>query len=253
MEWRGEKMINELAKKLRLPYLREESEDFIQEANAMNLTPQETLELALDRELRRREDNSQKRRIKDARFQYKKYLTDYDYSVFSRETRNKLKELEDLTFINKQENAILIGNPGTGKTHFAIGLGIEACIKGYSVLFANAPNLVIQLKEEVARSQYVRFKTRFEKADLVIIDELGYISFDEVGSELLFNLLSNRNNKGSLLITTNLTFDGWEECFVNSTLAGALVDRLAYKAHVVDMRGDSYRVKQTSKWLEKAT
>ena len=130
---------------------------------------------------------------------------------------------------------------------------MEACIQGYSVLFVNAPNLVIQLKEVIAESQFVRFKRRFEKVDLVIVDELGYISFDEIGSELLFNLLSNRNDKGSIIITTNLTFDRWHECFKDPTLTGALVDRLAFQAHVVDMRGESYRIKKTASWITDMT
>ena len=114
----------------------------------------------------------------------------------------------------------------------------------------NAPNLVIQMKEAVTQSQFVRFKRRFDKVDLVIVDELGYLSFDEGGAELLFNLLSNRTTKGSIMITTNLTFDRWEECFKDPTLTGAIVDRLAYKAQVVDMRGESYRIKKTAQWLQ---
>lgn len=174
---------------------------------------------------------------------------DFDVLVFEDKTRQQLCELKTLQFIEAKENGILIGNPGTGKTHFSIGIGIEAFLKGYQVLFVNAPNLVIQLKEAVSQSQFMRFKRRFEQVDLVVVDELGYLSFDEAGAELLFNLLSNRNDHGSLLITTNLTFDRWQECFKDPTLTGALVDRLAYQAHVVDMRGGSYRIKQTSEWM----
>lgn len=246
-------LIEEAAYQLKLAYLRANGSEFIQEAIHLGLTPEEVLTEALKREVEHRKEASLVRRIRQAKFQQKKYLVDFDYPVFEKNTRQQLLELSTLDFIKRQENCILIGNPGTGKTHFSIGLGMEACIQGYSVLFVNAPNLVIQLKEVIAESQFVRFKRRFEKVDLVIVDELGYISFDETGSELLFNLLSNRNDKGSIIITTNLTFDRWHECFKDPTLTGALVDRLAFQAHVVDMRGESYRIKKTASWITDMT
>lgn len=240
------------ASTLKLAYIRTQGEQFLEEATQRGLTPKEVLTEALEREVAHRKESSQIRRIREAKFQYKKYLGDFDYQVFPEETRKHLRELSELSFIQRHENGILIGNPGTGKTHFSIGVGLEACMQGYSVLFVNAPNLVLQLKEVVTQSQFVRFKRRFEKVDLVIVDELGYISFDAAGSELLFNLLSNRNDKGSIMITTNLTFDRWQECFKDPTLTGALVDRLTYQAHVIDMRGESYRIKQTASWITKS-
>lgn len=175
-------------------------------------------------------------------------MVDFEDDVFKEPVRKQLRALKTLNFIEEKENIILVGNPGTGKTHYSIGLGMEACLQSYNVMFVNAPNLVIELKEAVTQSQFYRFKKRLNKVDLLIVDELGYISFDETGAELIFNLLSNRVGKGSTIITTNLTFDRWQECFKDPTLTGALVDRLAFKAHVVDMRGESYRMKQTSAW-----
>ena len=145
---------------------------------------------------------------------------------------------------------ILIGNPGTGKTHLAISLGIEACMNGMSVLFTSVPNLIIELKEAMSLNQITTYKKKFAKYDLVILDELGYISFDKEGNEILFNLLSERNDSGSVIITTNLTFDRWEEVFKDPIITGAIVDRLAHKAHVLDMSGDSYRIKETKEWLD---
>lgn len=237
------------AKELKLAYTKTQFQEHLTQANHRNLTFEEALTELLNAEVEDRRNRSCERRIKQAKFHQKKYLMDFDDLVFEDKTRQQLRELKTLQFIEAKENGILIGNPGTGKTHFSIGIGIEACLKGYQVLFVNAPNLVIQLKEAVSQSQFMRFKRRFERVDLVIVDELGYLSFDEAGAELLFNLLSNRNDHGSLLITTNLTFDRWQECFKDPTLTGALVDRLAYQAHVVDMRGDSYRIKQTSEWM----
>lgn len=245
--------IEEAARELKLAYIREHSQSYLKEANQRGLNLDEALKELLWEEVTQRRERSHQRRIKQAKFHQKKYLADFDDSVFEEQPRKQLRELTSLEFIKRKENAILIGNPGTGKTHFSIGIGIEACLQGMSVQFVNAPNLVIQLKEAVTQSQFVRFKRRFESVDLVIIDELGYLSFDEAGAELLFNLLSNRNDEGSIMITTNLTFDRWQECFKDATLTGALVDRLAYQANVIDMRGESYRIKQTSSWIDSMT
>jgi DNA replication protein DnaC len=156
-----------------------------------------------------------------------------------------------MKFIDNKENIILIGTPGAGKTHYAIGLGIKACLLGKSVLFASVPNLVIELKEAMSMSQMSAYKRKFEKYDLVILDELGYVSFDKVGCEILFNPLSNRNDKGSIVITTNLTFDRWEEIFKDTMLTGAIVDRLAHKAHILDIsRETSHRFEETIAWIK---
>ena len=119
------------------------------------------------------------------------------------------------------------------------------------VLFTNVPNLVIELKEAMTKSEVTNYKKKFERYELVIIDELGYVSFDKEGNEILFNLLSNRNEAGSMIITTNLVFEEWEEVFGSAKLTGALVDRLAHKAHVLDMSGESYRLKETRQWKKK--
>jgi DNA replication protein DnaC len=119
------------------------------------------------------------------------------------------------------------------------------------VLFTSIPNLVIELREAMSMNQINAYKKKFEKYDLVILDELGYVSFDKDGNEILFNLLSSRNNAGSIIITTNLAFERWDEVFKDPILTGALVDRLAHMSFVVDMSADSYRIKETMKWLEK--
>lgn len=115
----------------------------------------------------------------------------------------------------------------------------------------SVPNLIIELREALSRSALNAYKKKFEKYDLVILDELGYVSFDKEGCEILFNLLSNRNDKGSIIITTNLTFDRWEEIFKDAMLTGAMVDRLAYKAHILDISRDiSHRYEETLSWKE---
>ena len=242
--------IAEAANELKLPYLKENYQHLLLEYTSRGLDLEEALTEILTEEVEQRRNRSYQRRIRQAKFSQKKYLMDFDEKVFKEGVRQQLRELKTLNFIQEKQNVILIGNPGTGKTHFSIGLGMEACLQNYNVQFVNAPNLVIELREAVTQSQFYRFKQRLNKVDLLIVDELGYLSFDEAGAELLFNLLSNRMGKGSTMITTNLTFDRWQECFKDPTLTGALVDRLAFKAHVVDMRGESYRMKQTSAWKE---
>jgi DNA replication protein DnaC len=133
----------------------------------------------------------------------------------------------------------------------AIGLGIAACLADKRVLFTNVPNLVIELKEAMSRNAVTAFRSKFLKYELVIIDELGYVSFDKEGCDILFNLISNRIEAGSMIITTNLVFSEWVDVFKDVRLTGALADRVARHAHVLDMSGTSYRFKETKDWLQK--
>ena len=242
--------ISDLAGQLRLPYTRSNSQMVIDEANHTKMSYQEFLETLLEHELLLRRENGIKRRLKTAKFHIKKYLEDFDRSKYKHEVRLKFEELETLNFIENKENIILIGSPGCGKTHYSTALGIKACMEGMSVLFISVPNLIIELKEAMSLNQLNAYKRKFEKYSLVILDELGYVSFDREGCEILFNLLSNRNDKGSIIITTNLIFDRWEEIFKDPILTGAIVDRLAYKSHIMDISTDtSYRYDETMTWL----
>lgn len=238
-----------VANELKLGFIKRHGDRKIKEMLQRGLSLEEGILELLQEECQHRRYQGEQRRIREAKFPQLMTLDTFKESEFSEQTRQILRQIQTLEFIREKQNVILVGNPGTGKTHFGIGIGIEACMQGYNVLFVNAPNLVIQIKEALSESQYVRLKRKFERIDLVILDELGYFSFDTAGAELLFNLLSDRHEKGSVLITTNLTFDRWQECFQDATLTGALLDRLTYKAHVADMRGNSYRIKATKSWL----
>jgi len=243
--------ITELATNLKLPYIRDNWQQLIDEAKHTKQDHAAFLENFLDCEWRLRTANGQARRIREAKFPLKKYLVDFNRTKYDQVFLPKFEELESLGFIQNKENIILIGTPGAGKTHYAIALGIAACMMGRSVLFASVPNLVVELKETMSNNQLSNYRRRFEYFDLVILDELGYVSLDKSGCEMLFNLISSRNGKGSIIVTSNLTFDRWEEVFKDPTLTGALIDRLAHKAHILDISRDKGgRFEETIAWLE---
>lgn len=243
--------IRKMALELKLPYIKNNIEEIIAEAKQLGKSSEELINEILAKELETRRNNGIKNKIREAKFVYKKYLEDFVFERFNKETTLKLRELSNLEFIDNKENILLIGNPGMGKTHYAIGLGIKACLEGRKVFFINVPNLVIELKEAMSKNQITAYKKRFEKYDLVLLDELGYTSFDKEGSEILFNLISNRINVGSIIITSNLTFERWEEVFYKDPiLTAALVDRIAHKSHLINMSGESYRMEETINWMK---
>ena len=154
-----------------------------------------------------------------------------------------IRELASCKFIGDKKNVIMIGNPGRGKTHISIAIGIKACLLGYRVIFRNAATLSTELTEARDSYQLSRVERTLEKADLLILDELSYISFNKYESELLFKVISDRCERSSTIVTTNLPFSRWTELFENSTMLSALIDRLTYRSHVLDMNGPSYRLK----------
>jgi DNA replication protein DnaC len=179
------------------------------------------------------------------------YLNDLMREQLPPNAMEKLPLLERLDFIESGQNIVLAGNPGTGKTHIAIGLGLKACLQGYKVLFTTIHKLLTQIRESHSQRTLKVMEARFEKYDLVICDEFGYVSFDKEGSELLFNHLSLRAGRKSTIITTNLGFERWEEIFGDPVLTAALVDRLTHKAHLINMNGESYRLKETKQMMNK--
>lgn len=243
--------ITTLAKTLRLANLKTNYKELIEESLNQQLSYEEFLNKILESEVNYRTNLSIDRKIKAARFPFYRSFTELDWNAFSLQIANQIRELQSLSFINEGRNVILVGNPGVGKTYIAISLGMLACEKNMDVLYITIPNLILELKECLNERQIVSYKKKFMKYDLVILDELGYISFDKEGSELLFNLLSNRSEKKSIIITTNLTFDKWPSLFGDTILTTAMVDRLANKANLIQIIGESYRVKQTKEWLNK--
>ncbi len=242
--------IKKYVSELKIPGVNQGLKMNIEEAYKFDKPYEEFLRDILIEAYDMRKENGRKNRIKNARFPYKKYLDELRVEYLPEDCRKKLKELKTLNFIEEGRNIILAGNPGTGKTHLSIGLGIEACNMGYKVYFTTVASLINELKESRSEKKLYTFEKRFEKYDLIVADELGYISFDKEGSELLFTFLSLRAERKSTIITTNLSFDRWNEIFNDAVLTAALIDRLTHKSYVINMNGDSYRIKETMDWLE---
>ena len=241
--------IKENANFLLMPYIKNNYQLIIEEATNKELSYEEFLDELLQGEVDLRKQNSLDRRIRQAHFPNKITFADFKLDHLSIEIKQKIKELQTLKFIERNENIILVGNPGTGKSALSIALGMKACMEYKTVLFISVPLLLIEISEAMSNNQILNYKRKFEKYDLVILDELGYCSFSKQAGEVLFNLLSSRNEIGSIIITSNLTMDKWTEVFKDTVLTGAIVDRLANKAHMIDMSGESYRIKQTKDWL----
>ncbi|MCK5538672.1 MAG: IS21-like element helper ATPase IstB, partial [Bacteroidales bacterium] len=241
-----ESKIIEYTLELKLPGLRKVfKEKYKEAANDIEVSHLDFLLELLECEYEQRVINRKHRRMRTANFPYKKYLEELELNYLPSDGRKKIKQLKTLEFILEGRNIILAGNPGTGKTHIAISLGIKACLEGFSVLFTTAPSLITDLKESRSERKLKLLESQFKKYDLVICDELGYISFDKEGAEMLFTHLSLRAGLKSTIVTTNLSFDRWSEIFCDPVLTAAMVDRLTHKSYMVNMTGSSYRIKET--------
>ncbi|MFR9636500.1 MAG: IS21-like element helper ATPase IstB [Rikenellaceae bacterium] len=241
--------IIELAKELRLHAFSGELEDFIAQATENNWSHMELIGNMLERERVLKTELRRKQRVRIANFPQLLYLGGLERGELPHEAELALPELEGLGFVKDGRNVVLYGNPGTGKTHISIGLGIKACMEGYSVFFTSVPRLLTQIRECISSRTLRQFELKFEKYDLVICDEFGYVSCDKEGGELLFNHLSLRAGRKSTIITTNLSFDRWGEIVKDKVLVTAMVDRLTHRAKLVNMTGESYRLKETKKLI----
>lgn len=193
-----------------------------------------------------RQENQNRRRLKAAGFPYQKTLDEFDFTQLNQSvSQDFVKELASCQFIENKQNVVMIGNPGRGKTHLSIAFGLKACSMGFRVLFKNAATLSTELCEAKDHYNLGRLERSLAKADLLILDELSYLSFNRHQSELLFKVISDRTEKSSTIVTTNLPFSRWTELFENTTMVAALIDRLTYRSHVMDMNGESYRLKAT--------
>lgn len=206
--------------------------------------PEQYLTTLLQQELELREEAKGERLIKKAKFMNEKELKEYQWSEHVRfPPQLDRAGLESLNFIDRKENLILTGAPGTGKTHLVTGLGRKACRNGYEVRFYRVADLVELLEKSWKEGRFQLLRNRFNKVDMIILDEMGYVPFSNDGAELLFQLISDWYERLSLVITSNLEFSQWNRIFVDARLTAALVDRVIHHAHILSFTGDSYRVK----------
>ena len=232
------------AKQLKLPSFAEYGE-ILRQADPSAGFGELLLEL-MKAETQSRQENQNRRRLKAASFPYLKTIEEFDCSQLNDAVSPLfLQELATCKFVQDRQNVVMIGNPGRGKTHLSIALGLKACTQGFQVLFKNAATLSTELCEARDHYQLGKLERTLAKADLLILDELSYLSFNRHQSELLFKVISDRSEKSSTIVTTNLSFSRWPELFENTTMVAALIDRLTFQSHVLDMNGDSYRLLAT--------
>ena len=193
-----------------------------------------------------RERRMVERRIKQARFPAVKSFDTFDFAAIPSLNKLLVLELARCEYILRRENVIALGNSGTGKTHVALALGLAACQKGFSVAFTTAASLVNQLMEARDERRLLKLQRDLQAVKLLIVDELGYVPLSPTGAELLFETFSQRYERGSTIITSNLPFEDWTPVLGSERLTGALLDRLTHHVSILTMNGDSYRLKQSA-------
>ena len=206
--------------------------------------PQYLLRLA-ELELIDRHQRMVERRIRAARFPAVKSLGAFDFPAIPSLNKVLVMELARCEYIGRRENVIAVGNSGTGKTHVAPGLGLAACQRGLSVGFTTAAGLVHEMMEARDERRLLNLQRQLARLNLLIIDELGFVPFSGTGAELLFGVFNQHYERGSVMVTTDLPFDEWTEVFGSERLTGALLDQLTHQVHILEMNGESYRLKRS--------
>ena len=237
-------VIEQQTKQLKLPGIGRAYAGVGRQARDEGWPYEEYLRELLDTELRSRHDRAAERRLREARFPDVKTLDQIDWNILAGVSRPKVLELASCQFIENAEDVVIAGPVGTGKTHLAIALGVEAARRRYRVVFIRAADMVRNLLEARDARTLGRLHQRLLRASLLIVDELGFVPFDRTGGELLFNLLSERHERRSTLVTTNLAFSEWVEVLGDEKLTTALLDRLAHRAHIMTTQGPSYRMRE---------
>ena len=232
-------LLNHRLKSLRLPTVLREYGKLAKQAAAEGLDHVQFLARLIELEMIDRERRTIERRIKAAKFPAVKSLDSFDFKAIPALNKMQVLELARCEWVERRENVIALGPSGTGKTHIALGLGLSACQKGLSVGFVTAAALVHELMEARDERRLLRLQKQMVSHKLLIIDELGFVPLSKTGAELLFELISQRYERGATLITSNLPFDEWTETFGSERLTGALLDRLTHHVNILEMNDES--------------
>lgn len=234
-------------KQLKLPTMQGECDKVAQRCAAENVDHLAFLLQLCELELIERERKAAERRLKAAQFPNHKTLESFDFTAQPAVNKPLVLELVKGDYLDRRENLLLVGNSGTGKTHLATALGIAACQQGHKVRFHRVTELVTLLLEAREDKELTRFKRQLSRLDLLILDELGYVPASKAGAELLFDVIAMAYERLSVIVTTNLPFENWTEVLGSERLTGAALDRLTHRCHILETRGDSYRLQDAKR------
>jgi DNA replication protein DnaC len=236
-------MISFYAKQLKMPGFAN-YQTVVREAEQHGWGYADFLLRIMKNEVAHRQENQRKQKMQQAKFPVIKTLDEFDFKNVPHIDPAVIWQLADCQFLQRKEGIVFCGNPGTGKTHLAIALGLKACERGLRVRFYTAAGLVNDLVEAQQNHTLSKLEQQLNKLQLLILDELSYLTFARPSAELLFQVLSGRNERGSVIITTNLEFSRWTEIFGDPMLTAAVVDRMTHRSHIIDTNGPSYRLRQ---------
>ncbi|MET7620542.1 IS21-like element helper ATPase IstB [Streptomyces sp. NPDC005408] len=241
------------AGKLGLPHLAESVNEYVRRADESQMGYQDFLDLVLSEELAVRDDRRFRQGLRLSRLPHHKTLEEYDFSFQPELDPRKVKDLATLSFVEAKANAALLGPPGVGKSHIAIALAVAACRAGYSIYFTSLDDMVRNLKTAETAGRLTKKLGTYLRPAVLVVDEVGYQPLDRTEANLVFQVISKRYEKGSIILTSNKTFSEWGQVFGDEVLATAILDRLLHHCEVISINGPSYRLKNRLKAIERET
>ncbi len=245
--------IRTTAAKLGLPHLAEALNQYIQRADEAKMGYLDLLDLVLSEELAVRDDRRFRNGLRLSKLPHHKTLEDYDFSFQPELDPRKVKDLATLSFVEEKANVALLGPPGVGKTHIAVALAVAACRAGYSIYFTSLDDMVRHLKAAEDQGRLISKLTSYLQPSVLVVDEVGYQPLERAEANLVFQVISKRYEKGSIILTSNKTFGEWGQVFGDEVLATAILDRLLHHCEVVPINGNSYRLKNRLQAIERDT